>query len=62
MSEKKHTEMDGDAFYQMLLEAHEGLEEQDSHALNMRLVLLMAEKIADLDELRRLFESAAIKE
>lgn len=49
---------DGDAFYEMLMQAHEGLSEQESHALNIRLVLIMANHISDVNTLRALLHSA----
>lgn len=44
---------DADAFYAGLLAAHRGLGEAESHALNARLVLVLANHIGDrkvLDE------------
>ncbi|SET26345.1 DUF2783 domain-containing protein [Oceanicella actignis] len=44
---------DPDGFYARLLEAHRGLSEDESHALNARLVLILANHIGDeavLDE------------
>ena len=38
---------DPDGFYAELLAAHEGLDEAASHALNARLVLIMANHIGD---------------
>ena len=38
----------GDDFYEALIRAHEGLSEQQSHALNARLVLILANQIGDL--------------
>lgn len=38
---------DPDGFYAELLAAHDGLEEAASHALNARLVLIMANHIGD---------------
>ena len=49
---------DGDAFYELLMSAHDGLSEQESHALNMRLVLIMANEIGDLDRLERVLGAA----
>lgn len=49
---------DGDAFYEILMRAHEGLPEQESHALNTRLVLLMANRIGDLGELEAIIDAA----
>lgn len=48
----------GDAFYQSLMEAHEGLSEEESHALNIRLVLIMANEIGDLPALNKVLEAA----
>ncbi|MFG5775474.1 DUF2783 domain-containing protein [Comamonas sp. J-3] len=41
-----------DDFYQALIEAHQGLSEEDSHALNARLILLLAQHVRDMDTLR----------
>lgn len=41
-----------DEFYNLLMLAHEGLSEARSHALNARLVLLLANEIGDLDRLK----------
>lgn len=38
---------DPDEFYEKLIAAHQGLEEPQSHALNARLVLLLANHIGD---------------
>ena len=38
---------DPDGFYAELLGAHEGLSPADSHALNARLVLILANHIGD---------------
>jgi hypothetical protein len=48
----------GDDIYAALLEAHEGLSEAESHALNARLVLLMANRIGDADTVRDLLKTA----
>ena len=40
-----------DDFYQTLIDAHAGLDEQQSAALNARLILLLANQIGDLDTL-----------
>jgi hypothetical protein len=42
---------DMDAFYEQLIATHEGLSEGDSHLLNAKLVLLLANHIGDLDVL-----------
>ncbi len=49
---------DHDDFYAALMQAHDGLDEAVSHALNARLVLMMANRIGDVDALRELLESA----
>lgn len=49
----------GDAFYSALMSAHEGLTEAESHALNARLILLMADEIGDLDRLQSLIDRAS---
>ena len=48
----------GDAFYNALMDTHAGLSDAESHALNARLVLMMANQIGDLDTLRDLLETA----
>ena len=39
----------GDAFYEQLVAAHRGLSDEDSGALNTRLVLLLANHVGDTD-------------
>ena len=36
---------DADGFYEALLNVHEGLEDEETHALNARLVLVLANHI-----------------
>ncbi len=38
-----------DEFYEELLKCHEGLSEEASHALNAKLVLILANHIGDQD-------------
>ncbi len=38
---------DADAFYECLLDAHQGLSREDSELLNARLILLMANQLGD---------------
>ena len=38
-----------DDFYEALIAAHQGLEANDSHALNARLVLLLANQVGEQD-------------
>jgi hypothetical protein len=42
----------GDDFYESLMRAHQGLSDAQSHALNARLVLILAHHIGDLAVLR----------
>lgn len=37
-----------DDFYEALISAHQGLTEEESHAMNARLVLLLSNHIGDL--------------
>jgi hypothetical protein len=41
-----------DDFYQALIDAHAGLDDHASAALNARLVLLLANHVGDLEALR----------
>lgn len=41
-----------DDYYEALISAHQGLETQESHALNVRLVLLLSNHIGDLEVLQ----------
>ena len=47
-----------DDFYQALIEAHEGLSEQESAALNARLILLLANQVGDLATLKEAIAAA----
>jgi hypothetical protein len=47
-----------DDFYQALLEAHQGLPLAASHALNARLVLILANAVGDLPTLRQALQLA----
>jgi len=49
---------DQDGFYSALMEAHAGLSEAESHALNARLVLMLANRIGDLRTLEDLLKTA----
>jgi Protein of unknown function (DUF2783) len=42
----------GDDFYEALIRAHAGLSEAESHTLNARLVLILANHIGDLTVLQ----------
>jgi hypothetical protein len=43
----------GDDFYEALIRAHEGLSDAESHRLNARLVLILANHIGDLEALEQ---------
>ena len=47
-----------DDFYQALIEAHAGLSEEQSAALNARLILLLANQIGDLATLKEAIAAA----
>ena len=47
-----------DDFYEALIETHQGLSTDDSHALNARLVLLLANHIGSLPVLREALAAA----
>ncbi|WP_265516655.1 DUF2783 domain-containing protein [Nitratireductor luteus] len=48
----------GDDFYALLMQAHEGLSFEESARLNARLVLLLANRVGDLDALRAALAAA----
>lgn len=52
---------DSDGFYADLLAAHEGLDEAATHALNARLILVLANHIGDNDVLREALSVARAK-
>ena len=47
-----------DDFYEALIEAHQGLDAAQSHELNAKLVLLLANHIGALDVLREALQAA----
>jgi Protein of unknown function (DUF2783) len=49
-----------DDFYQALIEAHAGLSDEQSAALNARLVLLLANQVGDLGTLREAIAAARV--
>ncbi len=49
----------GDDFYEMLMNAHDGLTFEQSVALNARLVLLLANQVGDADLLKSILDAAA---
>jgi hypothetical protein len=48
----------GDGFYTALIKTHEGLSEPQSHALNARLVLILANEIGNIDRLHTILKAA----
>ena len=48
----------GDNFYEMLIAAHEGLDDEASQRLNARLVLMLSNHIGDLRVLREALQAA----
>ena len=47
-----------DDFYEALIETHQGLSNEESHALNARLVLLLSNHIGSLPVLRQALAAA----
>lgn len=44
----RHAYMPGDRFYEMLIDGHRGLSDEQSELMNARLILLLANHIGDL--------------
>ncbi|MEC7668996.1 MAG: DUF2783 domain-containing protein [Pseudomonadota bacterium] len=49
---------DPDSFYAELIATHDGLSEEESHALNARLILLLANHIGDREALTEALKAA----
>jgi hypothetical protein len=49
---------DFDAFYEALIESHRGLTTEQSHEMNAKLVLLLANHIGDVDVLKDAMQRA----
>jgi len=49
-----------DDFYEALIEAHQGLSTDESHAFNARLVLVLANHIGSMPVLRESFAAATL--
>ena len=47
-----------DEFYEALIDAHRGLSNEESHAMNARLVLLLANQVGSLALLQMALEAA----
>ena len=54
----RHAYMPGDRFYEMLIEGHRDLGDEQSELMNARLVLLLANHIGDLRVLQEAIEAA----
>jgi hypothetical protein len=50
----------GDEFYENLIDAHNGMSDEQSEALNARLILLLANHIGDLKVLREALAAARV--
>jgi hypothetical protein len=50
----------GDDFYEMLIEGHRGLSDEQSELMNARLVLLLANHVGDLRVLREAVAAARL--
>lgn len=49
---------DPDGFYERLIAAHDGLTEDESAALNARLILILANHVGDTEALRQALDLA----
>ncbi|TWO72274.1 DUF2783 domain-containing protein [Caenimonas sedimenti] len=49
---------DADGFYELLLDAHEGLAKEQSDLLNARLILLLANQVGDAKVLKECVQAA----
>lgn len=49
---------DADAFYECLLDAHQGLSREQSELLNARLILILANQLGDTALLQSCIEAA----
>lgn len=56
LNDKLGTE--GDAIYTTLMQTHEGLSLEQSHALNARLILMMMNEIGDPNKITALLHEA----
>lgn len=54
----RHAYMPGDNFYEMLIDGHRGLSDEQSELMNARLVLLLANHIGDLRVLNEAIQLA----
>ena len=49
---------DADAFYECLLDAHQGLDREQSELFNARLILILANQLGDTQLLQACLEAA----
>ncbi len=56
----RHAYMPGDRFYEMLIEGHRGLSDEQSELTNARLILLLANHIGDLRVLQEALAAARV--
>ena len=49
---------DADGFYELLLDAHQGLSREQSEALNARLILLLANQVGNAETLAQCIAAA----
>jgi hypothetical protein len=54
----RHAYAPGDDFYEMLIEGHRGLSDEQSELMNARLVLLLANHVGDLRVLKEAIDLA----
>jgi len=54
----RHAYMPGDQFYEMLIDGHRGLADEQSELMNARLLLLLANHIGDLRVLQQAITAA----
>lgn len=54
----RHAYTPGDDFYELLIEGHRGLSDEQSELMNARLVLLLANHVGDLRVLREAIAAA----
>jgi len=52
---------DADQFYEDLIEAHADLSEDESQALNSRLILILANHVGDMHVLAQALHAARVK-
>ncbi|WP_417320551.1 DUF2783 domain-containing protein [Emcibacter sp.] len=53
---------DPDSFYHALIQAHEGLGDEESQELNARLIIVLANQVGDAEVLKQALELAKTME